>query len=119
MAAEKRLHKFHQGLNMESSNKYIKTKKRSIFERANIEINRIIKRLNLPISLKNLIIEKFMNFWSSLNPGSKFRNLEMLVPMAIYNVLNFERFPSSRIELLETSKISNKDFSTLERILQK
>jgi len=118
MATEKRLHKFNQGLNMESSKKYLQTKKKSVLERVDIETYRLLKCLNLPISLKKLIIEKFMNFWSAFNPGSKSRNLEILVPMAIYFVLKCQKFPFNEIELLKMSKISNKEFNTLKQILQ-
>ncbi|MFX1337681.1 MAG: hypothetical protein ACFFDK_03645 [Promethearchaeota archaeon] len=119
MATEKRLHKFNQVLNLESLNNYYKIKKKSVLERVNVETYRILKGLNLPISLKTLIVEKFMNFWSTFNPGSKFRNFEILMPMAIYFVLKSQKFPFNKIELLKISKISNNEFNALKQILQK
>lgn len=118
MATEKYLHKINQRLDTESSNKYTKTKKKSVLERVNVETYRILNCLNLPISLKKLVIEKFMNFWNAFNPGSKFRNLEKLVPMAIYFVLKSQKFPFNEFELLKMSIISKKEFDTLKQILQ-
>ena len=60
-----------------------------------------------------------MNFWSTFNPGSKFRNIEILVPMAIYLVLKSQKIPFNKKELLKMSKISNKEFNTLKQILNK
>jgi hypothetical protein len=115
MATEKSLHRFNQGLNLEGKNKYFRTKKKSILEKVNLETYRILKCLNFPISLKYLIIEKFMNFWSALNPGSKYRNFEILVPITIYYVLKSKQFSLKEKELLELSKITNKEFSTFKQ----
>ena len=117
MATEKRLYKFNQGLSTESSHKYLQTKKKSVLERGNVETYRLLKCLGVPISLKKLIIKKLMNLWSTFTPGSKFRNLEILVPMAIYFVLKSQKFPFNKIELLQMSKISKKEFNTLKQIL--
>lgn len=119
MATEKRPYKFNQGLNMESSKTYLQTKKKSVLERVKVETYRLLKCLNLPISLKKMVIEEFMHFWSAFNPGSKFRNLEILVPMTIYFVMKSQKFPFNEIELFKMSKISNKEFNTLKQILQK
>lgn len=105
MATEKHPHKFNQGLNTESSKKYLQTKKMSVIERVNIETYRLLRCLNFPISLKKLIIDKFMNFWSAFNPGIKFRNLEKLVLLAIYFILKYQEFKFNEIELLRMSNI--------------
>ena len=117
MATEKRMHRFNQGLNLEGKKKYFQTKKKSILDKINLETYRLLKCLDFPISLKHLIIEKFMNFWSTLNPGSKYRNFEILLPMTIYYVLKSQQFPLNENELLQLSKITNKEFNTFKQIL--
>ncbi len=117
MATEKYLHSFNQDLDLECKNKYFQTKKKSILDRVNLETYRLLKCLDFPISLKNLIIEKFMNFWIAFNPGSKDRNFEILLPMTIYHVLKSQKFPLNEKELFKLSKITNKEFNTFKQVL--
>ena len=116
MATEKSLHKICKTLNIINAHNYFKTRKKSILERVNLETYRILKCLDLPISLKKGIIKKFMNFWDALNPGSKFRNLEILLPITIFYTLKSNHFPFNEKELLQKSKISNKEFNKFKQV---
>ena len=118
MATEKRLSRANQRLNGESSKKCVQIKKRLVLKRANIEISRILNGLNLPLSLKSLVVEKFNRFWTTTNPATKYRSHEMLVPLAIYSALQSQQISIREDELLKVSKLSKKKFNALKRILQ-
>ncbi len=118
MATEKHLRRTNQMLSVGSSNKCVQMKKRLVLKRANVEISRILKQLNLPLSLKSLVVEKFNRFWTTVNPATKYRNHEILVPLAIYFVLQSQQISIKEVELLKVSKLSKKKFNALKQILQ-
>jgi len=92
----------------------IKSNKEAVLEQAKIEIKRIFTCLNLPQSLKGIVFEKFKKIRASLNPGTKYRSPEKLVPITIYLVFKFHNISINEVELLEISKISKKDFNAFK-----
>jgi len=117
MATEKHLHKTNQRINMERPNLIIKTKRRVVFEGARSEISRILNYLNLPMTLRSLVKEKFEMFWFSFSPGTKYRNHEVLVPLAIYSALKSQKISVKEDKLLNIAKVSKREFKTLKQIL--
>ena len=92
----------------------IKSNREAVLEQAKIEIKRIFTCLNLPQSLKEIVFEKFKKIRASLNPGTKYRSPEKLVPITIYLVFKFQGVSINEAELLEISKISKKDFNAFK-----
>ncbi|MFX0073134.1 MAG: hypothetical protein ACFFAO_18805 [Candidatus Hermodarchaeota archaeon] len=92
----------------------IQSNEKAVLERAKIEISRIFNCLNLPLSMKELIYEKFKKLRGSLKPGTKYRSPEKLIPIAIYFVFKFRNISIDESELLEVSKISKKDFNNFK-----
>lgn len=88
--------------------------KGSVFNKARIEISRILDYLNLPESPKRAIFDKFKNFYSALKPGTKYRNPEKLVPLTIYFYLKFQNISIKEAELLEISNISKREFNAFK-----
>ncbi|MFX1257376.1 MAG: hypothetical protein ACFFAN_05935 [Promethearchaeota archaeon] len=95
----------------------IKTNDEAAFEKAQIEISRIINYLNLPESLKSLIFENFKEGRAKLKPGTKYRAPEKLVPITIYYALKLQNISVNEKELLEVSKISKKDFNAFKLLI--
>ena len=92
--------------------------KGSVFNKARIEISRILNYLNLPESPKRAIFDKFKNFYAALKPGTKYRNPEKLVPLTIYFYLKFQNISIKEAELLEVSRISKKEFNAFKLQIQ-
>jgi hypothetical protein len=81
-------------------------------------MGRIFEILNLPSSIKSIVINKFEKFRSCLHPGTKYRTPEKLIPITIYIVCKIENISISEYELLEVSKISKKEFNHFKLQIQ-
>jgi transcription initiation factor TFIIIB Brf1 subunit/transcription initiation factor TFIIB len=92
----------------------IRDNNQTVLDKARIEISRIFTILNLPDSHKELVFNKFKKIREGLNPGTKYRNPEKLVPIAIYFTLKLQNVSINEKELLEVAKISKKDFNTFK-----
>ena len=112
---------YQNSVRLEKLNKLhsILNNKGAVFNKARIEISRIIDYLNLPESPKRAIFDKFKNFYAALKPGTKYRNPEKLVPLTIYFYLKFQNISIKETELLEISKISKKEFNAFKLQIQK
>jgi transcription initiation factor TFIIIB Brf1 subunit/transcription initiation factor TFIIB len=78
---------------------------------AKLEMRRIFDVLNLPSALKYIVLNKFIKLRECLNPGTKYRAPEKLIPITIYFVCKFENISIHEAELLEVSKITKKEFN--------
>ncbi|MHA1437367.1 MAG: hypothetical protein ACTSPD_07290 [Promethearchaeota archaeon] len=92
----------------------IKDNIKTVFDKARLEISRIFTCLDLPVSLKDLAFKKFKKIYSILNPGTKYRSPEKLVPIVIYFTLKLQNISINEKALLEVSKISKKDFNAFK-----
>ena len=92
----------------------IKSNKQTMETRAKMEISRIFDCLNLPETLKEMIFSKFRSFYEKLEPGTKYRSPEKLVPLTIYFCLKYRNISIKERELLEVSKISKEDFNAFK-----
>ena len=93
----------------------IKNNKQAMQSKAKMEISRIFDSLNLPGSLKEMVFGKFKGFYEALQPGTKYRSPEKLVPLTIYFCLKYRNISIKESELLEFSKISKKDFGAFKK----
>ena len=89
----------------------IKDRFKSIQEEVRIETRRIFNCLNLPGSYQRIVFKNVKNIWKQLRPGTKYRNIEKLVPIVLYYTLILENICIKRLKLLEISKISKKEFN--------
>ncbi len=96
----------------------IKDNRQTVLDKARIEISRIFNNLNLPETHKELVFEKFKKIRKGLKPGTKYRNPEKLVPIAIYFTLKLQNISVNEKELLEVSKISKKEFNAFKLQIQ-
>ncbi len=78
---------------------------------AKLEVTRIFEMLNLPSSLKYIVLNKFRKLRACLHPGTKYRAPDKLIPITIYFVCKFENISIHEAELLEVSKITKKEFN--------
>ncbi len=95
-------------LNGIRDNKYV------LGTQAKIEISRIFHALNLPKNLKALVFTKFQTLYKSLQPGTKYRAPDKLVPIVIYFCFKLQNISIKESKLLEVSKISKKDFNAFK-----
>lgn len=111
---------YQNSVRLEKLNKLhsILNNKGAVFNKARIEISRILNYLNLPESPKRAIFDKFKHFYAALKPGTKYRNPEKLVPLTIYFYLKFQNISIKEAELLEVSKISKKEFNAFKLQIQ-
>ncbi|TFG27166.1 MAG: hypothetical protein EU532_08050 [Promethearchaeota archaeon] len=119
MATEKDYYKNCYQSNVESIKNYTKVKRKVIIERIDIEIYRILGLFNLPLSLKNLIVNTCMKYWNALYPGCRYRNLDKLLIISIYIGLKSLNLPSKEDGLRKMSEISTREFNTLIQILKR
>ncbi|TXT57115.1 MAG: hypothetical protein BAJALOKI2v1_540017 [Promethearchaeota archaeon] len=98
----KRLNKIHT----------TKTSSESILRDVKFEVNRILNKLNLPISHSFAIHKKTKEIRDVLNPGTKYRNPDRLVPIVIYVYMKYNKIAINKKNLLEISKISKKEFNS-------
>ncbi len=89
----------------------IKDRFKSIQEKVKMEIRRIFNCLNLPGSYQRIVFKRVKDIWKQLRPGTKYRNIEKLVPIVLYYTLRLENICIRRLKLLEVSKISKKEFN--------
>ncbi len=92
----------------------ISDNKQALLINARFEISRILNALKLPDSYRDLILEKFKNIYKALNPSTKYRSPEKLVPLVIYFYFKFNNISISESELLSVSKISKKEFNAFK-----
>ena len=114
MATEKQVPNFLHRIQKEEQNKLIQQKQKEVFNTAEIETCRILKCLGLPLSLKAIVLEKFKHIRTALQPGTKYRIVEKLVPLTIYFICTGEHIFISEAELLEISSISKKEFNAFK-----
>ena len=107
---------YQNSVRLEKLNKLhsILNNKGAVFNKARIEISRILNYLNLPESPKQAIFNKFKNLYGALKPGTKYRSPEKLVPLTIYFYFKFQNISIKETELLEISKISKKEFNAFK-----
>ena len=86
--------------------------------RAKIEISRIFSHLNLSKTLENVVFHKFLTIRAALNPGTKYRIPEKLVPLCIYFVCKIRTISINEAGLLEVSHISKKEFNAFKLQIQ-
>jgi len=96
----------------------IRNNKQTVLDRANIEISRIFTALKLPGAYKELVFKKFKKIRDGLHPGTKYRNPEKLVPIAIYFTLKLQNISVNETKLLEVSKIEKKEFNAFKLQIQ-
>ena len=89
----------------------MKDRFKSIQEKVRIETKRIFNCLNLPRSSQRIVFKRVKDIWKQLRPGTKYRNIEKLVPIVLYYTLRLENICIRRLKLLEVSKISKKEFN--------
>ena len=89
----------------------IKDRFKTIQEKVRMEIKRIFNCLNLPRSYQKIVFKRVKDIWKQLRPGTKYRNIEKLVPIVLYYTLRLENICIRRLKLLEVSKISKKEFN--------
>ncbi len=89
----------------------IKDRFKSIQEKVKIETRRIFNCLNLPRSYQRIVFKRVKDIWKQLRLGTKYRNIEKLVPIVLYYTLRLENICIRRLKLLEVSKISKKEFN--------
>ncbi len=91
-------------------NRY-KTNEQAIYSKAKAEIYRILTSLGLKNILKNDIFIRFKSIYEQLQPQSKFRNPEKLIPCIIYLFCKEDSIIIDEGALLEISKITKKEFN--------
>ena len=89
----------------------IKDMFQSIQEKIKIEIQRIVNCLDLQLSCQTAVFKRVKDIWNKFRPGTKYRNIEKLVPIVLYYSLRLENICIRRLKLLEVSKISKKEFN--------
>ena len=89
----------------------IKDRFKLIQEKIKIEIRRIFNCSKLPNSCQRIVFKRVKDIWEQLRPGTKYRNIEKLVPIVLYYSLKLENICIRRLKLLEVSKISKKEFN--------
>ena len=110
-------------IKLQRINKYnsITTSERAVIEKARIEIARIFNYLGLDgyDALKEMVLDKIKKIRAKIRPGSKYRNIEKLVSIAIYFSLKLRNVSINPHELVEISKISKKEFNDFILQLQR
>jgi transcription initiation factor TFIIIB Brf1 subunit/transcription initiation factor TFIIB len=79
--------------------------------KARLEINRILSAMGLPLTESNAIHKRFWGLYTKLQPGTKYRGVEKLVPITIYLHYKLECKAFSQQELLSVAEISKKEFN--------
>ena len=89
----------------------IKDRFATIQNKVKIEIKRIFNCLNLPNSRQTIVFKRVKDIWKKFRSGTKYRNVEKLVPIVLYYTLRLDNICIRRLKLLEVSKISKKEFN--------
>ena len=82
--------------------------------KAQREIKRILSCLSLPLTESLRIFKQFSAIRKVLQPGTKFRSPEKLVPITIYLHFKLNCKGINELELLEISLISKKEFNAFK-----
>jgi transcription initiation factor TFIIIB Brf1 subunit/transcription initiation factor TFIIB len=82
-----------------------------IKNKARFEINRILSAMGLPLTESNAIHKRFWNLYSKLQPGTKYRGVEKLVPITVYLYYKLGCKTLSKQKLLDISEITRKEFN--------
>lgn len=90
----------------------LKENKERIIEVAQKEINRIIEilKLNFTIEMKKKILDITIKIRKRLGKGTKYRNVEKLIPIILYVYCKLYHISINYKELLEVSKIEKREF---------
>lgn len=80
--------------------------------KARYEINRILSAMGLPLNESELLQKLFWKLYMKLQPGTKYRAVEKLVPITIYLHFKLECKAFSQRELLNVAKISKKELNS-------
>ncbi|MEJ2251684.1 MAG: hypothetical protein P8Y97_18755, partial [Candidatus Lokiarchaeota archaeon] len=81
---------------------------------ARVEIKRIFEYLKLPKSYMKETIDLVLDIRSKLAKGTKYRNIQRLVPVVIYISLKLKLIPINQYEVLEIGHINKKDFNAFK-----
>ncbi|NVM55924.1 MAG: hypothetical protein HWN66_19645 [Candidatus Helarchaeota archaeon] len=114
MATEKRVPQTLQGFKREDRHNYKYVRRKLVLETARKEVSRILNCLNLPLSLKPIIIETFTNIHATLHPGTKYRVPEKLVPLTTFFILKQQKISFNEADLLEIALLSKKEFEAFK-----
>ena len=82
----------------------IRDNETSVLEKAKIETSRIFTCLELPESIKASVMVRFKRIRSQLRPGTKYRSIDKLIPIAIYYTCKLDNIVLKEQELLDVSK---------------
>jgi transcription initiation factor TFIIIB Brf1 subunit/transcription initiation factor TFIIB len=89
----------------------LKDHKKRVFDKARVEIKRILSALDIPHSFHEAIFLQFKQIYSKFNPSTKYRSVEKLVPIILYYSLRDQNITIDICKLLEVSKISKSEFN--------
>ncbi|MEJ2252281.1 MAG: hypothetical protein P8Y97_21785 [Candidatus Lokiarchaeota archaeon] len=81
---------------------------------AKIEVKRIFEYLELPKAYMNETIDLVLDVRSKLAKGTKYRNIQRLVPVVIYISLKLKLIPINQYKVLEIGHINKKDFNAFK-----
>jgi transcription initiation factor TFIIIB Brf1 subunit/transcription initiation factor TFIIB len=79
--------------------------------KARLEINRILSALALPLTESNAIHKLFWGIYTKLQPGTKYRGVEKLVPITIYLHFKLGCKALRKQELLNVAEITRKELN--------
>ena len=82
--------------------------------KARCEIHRILSAMDLPLTESNALQKMFWKLYTQLQPGTKYRSVEKLVPITLYLYFKLECKVFSQRELLEVAKISEKELNSFK-----
>ncbi|TFF87271.1 MAG: hypothetical protein EU548_10545 [Promethearchaeota archaeon] len=92
----------------------IENNEKSVLKKARSEISGILNGLDLPESYKEFVFNTFKKIRVALKPGTKYRGYKKLAPIAVYYTFKSQNIPINEANLLEISKISEKDFDAFK-----
>ncbi|MBD3256262.1 MAG: hypothetical protein GF383_14285 [Candidatus Lokiarchaeota archaeon] len=92
----------------------IKDNQERTFMDASKEIGRIFARLNLPEAVRSYVETRVKAIWQKLNPGTKYRNPDKLVPLVIYFCCKIRKVSIKQKKLLDVAKISKNEFNAFK-----
>lgn len=80
--------------------------------KARYEIRRVLSAMDLSLNESQALQKLFWRLYTKLQPGTKYRSVEKLVPITIYLHFKLECKAFSKQELLEVAKISKKELNS-------
>ncbi|MEJ2251102.1 MAG: hypothetical protein P8Y97_15795, partial [Candidatus Lokiarchaeota archaeon] len=81
---------------------------------ARVEVKRIFEYLKLPKAYMNETIDLVLDIRSQLAKGTKYHNIQRLVPVVIYISLKLKLIPINQYEVIELGHINKKDFNAFK-----